>query len=141
MSFAGAVFLAAVVALSSATNATLFLLTEPAAQFGAVCLDGESSHAGQTLNPCLQTSTCGAAGSPSGYYFSPGTDSGANKWIVFHEGGGWCSGVEDCLGRSGTDLGSSKHYPATMIVDGYGGYLSSSASINPQMYTWNKVGT
>lgn len=65
---------------------------------GAVCLDG----------------------SPGGGYFSPGTAPGANKWLVFHQGGGWCGSHENCWQRSLTALGSSKGWGPT-YTDRYEG--------------------
>jgi O-palmitoleoyl-L-serine hydrolase len=74
-------------------NWTLVKLTDAAAQKGAVCLDG----------------------SPSAYYIRPPlTPSGRNQWLIFHEGGGWCNGDQNCFQRSQSDLGSSKAYPAAM---------------------------
>ena len=46
-------------------------------------------------------------GSSPAYYFYPGNGTGANKWYVHHEGGGWCESLDDCKDRAGTDLGSS----------------------------------
>jgi hypothetical protein len=63
------------------------LLTDAATK-GAVCLDG----------------------SPGGFYYKKGS---TDKWIVFHQGGGWCSSHTDCLKRAGTDLGSSKGWGPT----------------------------
>eukprot|EP00040_Diaphanoeca_grandis_P010394 m.53174 g.53174 ORF g.53174 m.53174 type:complete len:412 (-) comp21719_c0_seq1:72-1307(-) len=62
----------------------LVLLTDAAAQ-GAVCLDG----------------------SPGGYQIRPGAP-GNTKWVVFHQGGGWCVSDEGCAARANTALGSSK---------------------------------
>jgi hypothetical protein len=39
-----------------------------------------------------------------------GIGANASKFILFLEGGGWCFGVEDCTGRRGGGLGSSKGY-------------------------------
>lgn len=49
--------------------ATGYFLTEAAANSSAKCLDG----------------------TPSLYYHRPGFDSGAQKWFVFMQGGGWCN--------------------------------------------------
>jgi len=53
---------------------TKFLLTD-AAKTGAVCLDG----------------------SPGGGYIRKGDPK---KWIVFHQGGGWCTSDENCAARA-----------------------------------------
>ena len=78
----------AAVSASSAWNAShweLVLLTE-AAKTGAVCLDG----------------------SPGGYQIRPGKP-GNDRWVVFHQGGGWCNSDESCAARANTALGSSNH--------------------------------
>jgi hypothetical protein len=76
-------------------------------------------------------------GSPGMYYHRPGTGTGANKWYIHQEGGGWCSSVGACQGRSLTNLGSSKNYTATIAETS--GYFSLDAAINPLMYNWNMV--
>lgn len=90
-------------------------MTEAAKTFGAKCLDG----------------------TPGAYYFQKGSGSGADKWYVHHQGGGWCESMDDCLGRSNGDLGSSKAYPANASLGG--GYFSTDATQNPLMYNWNHV--
>jgi len=94
----------------------------------------------QTLNLVLLKDSLadGAAcldGSPAAYYFRAGSGSGANKWLLNFQGGGWCNSLTDCLGRSKTVLGSSLAYPATENYDT--GFLSTSQLINPLMYNWN----
>eukprot|EP01079_Euglenida_sp_SAG-EU17-18_P008823 gene8823-8003_t len=71
---------------------TRYLLTEAAAAAGAVCLDG----------------------SPGGYYLRsplPGAPAGPARWVVFHEGGGWCGSDAGCAQRANTSLGSSTFWP------------------------------
>ena len=58
--------------------------------------------------------------------------SGANKWYVHHQGGGWCESLDDCLGRSKTGLGSSNGYPDTAGLGG--GYFDTDQTQNPLMY-------
>ena len=36
------------------------------------------------------------AGSPGGYFIQPGDPK---KWVVFHQGGGWCTNINDCAAR------------------------------------------
>jgi len=76
-------------------------------------------------------------GSPPAYYFRPGKDTGSLKWFLIHEGGGWCTSLQDCLGRSKTILGSSKTY-GPIQTDNVG-YYSNDSTINPLMYNWNMV--
>ena len=100
-------------------------LTDAAVNDGAVCIDG--SH--------------------GVYYLATATsDASKNKWIVYFEGGGWCSsneqksgqGFNSCLDRSTSTLGSSKTYPATMDM-GSANQLSADETQNPLMYDWNKA--
>jgi len=95
-------------------QATLTLLTTEVPN-GAVCLDG----------------------SPAAYYYRPGTGDGAKKWFLHHQGGGFCTSLGDCYGRSTGGLGSSKGYGNTMDLGG--GYFSNNAQDNPLMYNWNMV--
>jgi len=109
-----AIFILWFLQIVSSQDATLVLLTD-AVTDGAVCLDG----------------------SPSAYYFLPGTGTGANKWLLFHQGGGWCTSISDCYSRSQGNLGSSKAYPKTTNLGG--GYFSRDPAVNPYMYNWNMV--
>ena len=81
---------------------------EQAATLGARCLDG----------------------TPAADYIHKGTAS--TKWYIHHQGGGWCESWDDCLGRSGGDLGSSKGYPATSDLGS--GYFSTDPAQNPMMH-------
>eukprot|EP00052_Salpingoeca_macrocollata_P021749 m.187067 g.187067 ORF g.187067 m.187067 type:complete len:401 (-) comp21615_c0_seq2:1536-2738(-) len=92
-----------------------FFLKDEAQSDGAVCLDG----------------------TPSAYYFKQGTGSGANKWYIHHQGGGWCESLDSCYERAHTDLGSSAKYPANSSLSG--GYFDSDPAVNPQMYNWNMI--
>ena len=84
-------FLAAT-ALGTDGNWSLVKMTSAVAN-GAVCLDG----------------------SPAAHYIrepmEPPAAGGDNTWVIFHEGGGWCNGVDNCFNRGLGDLGSSNGYP------------------------------
>ena len=67
-------------------------------------------------------------GTPYGVYFSPGSGSGANKWVIYFQGGGWCYDEMDCWGRSNGNLGSSKGWGPTMSA---GGLVSTNNETNP----------
>jgi hypothetical protein len=112
-----ATFYRSSIAQSTGDNSTAIrvLLKDAVANKGARCLDG----------------------SPAAFYFRKGVGSGANKWYIHHQGGGWCETWDDCLGRSATDLGSSANYPAN--VSQKGGYFDPSPVVNPMMYNWNMV--
>lgn len=100
------------------TLMTGYSLVDAAKADNAVCLDG----------------------SPGLYYHRPGTGAGANKWYIHQEGGGWCSSVAACQGRSLGRLGSSVNYTATIAQGTVGrGYFSPDAAANPLMYNWNMV--
>lgn len=50
-------------------------------------------------------------GSPYGIFICQGPNPGVNgTWTINLQGGGWCYNETDCLGRSKTDLGSSKRW-------------------------------
>jgi hypothetical protein len=55
-------------------------------------------------------SPLGRAGSPGGYQIRKGAP-GDTRWVVFHQGGGWCVSDESCAARANTDLGSSTAGP------------------------------
>ncbi|KAM7499967.1 hypothetical protein LguiA_024381 [Lonicera macranthoides] len=86
---------------------------ESAVSKGAVCLDG----------------------SPPAYQFDKGAGKGANNWLVYIQGGGWCDSVESCKQRMATPLGSSK----LMLKNNFTGILSSNKEFNPHFYNWNRV--
>eukprot|EP00052_Salpingoeca_macrocollata_P022792 m.199059 g.199059 ORF g.199059 m.199059 type:complete len:390 (-) comp21892_c0_seq5:88-1257(-) len=95
------------------------LLKEAAASKGAVCLDG----------------------TPGAYYIHRGSGSGANKWILFLQGGGWCESEQDCYSRSSSALGSSASYGPTFTpsYEGGDGLLGTDPTTNPDFYNWNLV--
>ena len=94
---------------------TGYSLTDAAKTDNAVCLDG----------------------SPGLYYHRPGTGDGANKWYIHQEGGGWCSSIGACQGRSMQALGSSTNYTATISMGS--SYFSLDPAVNPLMHNWNMV--
>ena len=74
-------------------NWTRVFLNDAAAK-GAVCIDG----------------------SPGAFYIRTSNADGTapsdpTKWVVFMEGGGWASSLDESVSRTQTDLGSSKRYP------------------------------
>ena len=76
----------------------LVLLTDAAAA-GGVCLDG----------------------TPGGYYVRRGAP-GNKRWVLFFEGGGWCTDDVSCAARAHTRLGSSANYSAAVpMPDWYEG--------------------
>jgi len=81
------------------------VLLNNASKRGAVCLDG----------------------SPGGYYIrthsAQGVKADPKRWVVFHQGGGWCGSDVNCAARANMRLGSSNTWPAT-----YDGSLASEAS-------------
>ncbi|CAL4946203.1 unnamed protein product [Urochloa decumbens] len=102
------------VAAAGLTQATL---VAGAQEKGAVCLDG----------------------TPPAYYLQKGFGSGSQSWIVFLEGGGWCSSksntADTCSQRKMTATGSSKSVePAS-----FDGIFSDQQPQNPDFYNWNKV--
>ena len=88
------------------------LLLSDAVAAGAVCLDG----------------------SPVPLYVRPGSGADAANMVVFFEGGGWCESDEDCAGRAGTALGSSKFTVTTMLSRDL---LSPNCTANPYFCNWS----
>jgi len=116
MAFVAALSLAAYAASSAESGGdtwSKFLLTDAAAKTGAVCLDG----------------------TPGGGYLRRGSGNGVKKWIIFHQGGGWCSSDTNCAGRSLTALGSSKAWGPT-YTDTYEG---SELFDDKAFANWNVV--
>jgi O-palmitoleoyl-L-serine hydrolase len=79
-------------------------------------------------------------GSPPAIYIHQGSEP--SNFIIFFNGGGFCSGatleqtLENCYQRSKTDLGSSKNYTDELIING--GYLSTDPE-KSKFATWTKV--
>jgi hypothetical protein len=66
-------------------------------------------------------------GSAAGYYPAAGA-TGSQAWIVFLEGGSWCSSDADCAGRSAS-LSSSAGWAATISPSGIiSGDVAASAA-------------
>jgi hypothetical protein len=68
-------------------------------------------------------------GSVAGYYFAPGTGSGASSFAIFLEGGGACYTPTDCGARAKTALGSSLYWSSTYTDTN--NVLSSDPAVNP----------
>ncbi|KAK4387698.1 Pectin acetylesterase 8 [Sesamum angolense] len=89
-------------------------LLKSAVSKGAVCLDG----------------------SPPAYYFQKGSGDGANNWLVYLEGGGWCASHDGCEQRTRTVVGSSNLRKGATF---FGQIMSSDQIINRDFYNWNIV--
>lgn len=76
-------------------------------------------------------------GTPALYYHRKGTGSGANKWFLHQQGGGWCYDLGGCVGRAKGALGSTKADKPTSSLNS--GYTSLDPKQNPLMYNWNAV--
>ncbi|XP_020548051.1 pectin acetylesterase 11-like isoform X2 [Sesamum indicum] len=81
---------------------------------GAVCLDG----------------------SPATYYFRNGSGDGIDNWLIYLEGGGWCTSNKGCLERTKIYTGTSTLKPKRMY---FTDILSEDQTINPDFYNWNRV--
>jgi hypothetical protein len=83
-------------------------------------------------------------GSPGSYYVSEGSGVNKTKFVVYFEGGGWCGAgdlattLESCYQRSRTDLGSSKAYPKSYNLAGWG-LLAGEANVNHLYYDWTRI--
>lgn len=87
----------------------------------------------------LQRGVC-LDGSAPAYFFRPGWGSGASKFLIHYEGGGWCTSEEACLDRAGTGYGSSRAFlNETDLSVVLKNYFSKDPASNPLFYNWNIV--
>lgn len=73
-------------------------------------------------------------GSPAVFFHRRGQGDGKSKWVIFFDGGAWCSMKSTCLARSKTFLGSSKYSPP---LTKYSGLLSNDRNENAHFFNWN----
>ncbi|KAK4387712.1 Pectin acetylesterase 11 [Sesamum angolense] len=92
-------------------NITITLL-ESAVSKGAVCLDG----------------------SPPAYFYDKGYGEGADNWVVYLEGGGWCANTDFC--REWISTKSTFKREKKMQ---FRHILAPEQTINPDFYNWNRV--
>ena len=95
------------------------MFLDDAAKKGAVCIDGSPG--------AFYIRTANAAGVPSD----------PNKWVLFMEGGGWASSLDESVSRIEGNLGSSKGYPAVPThMEGTG--LFSTSPFDTHTIVYNK---
>lgn len=75
-------------------------------------------------------------GSPPGFYLRNASSVHADKWIVYLQGGAWCSSPVSCAARSQGHLGSSKHFSPTYPMQGV---VDGDTTRNPLFGGWNQV--
>jgi hypothetical protein len=78
-----------------------------------------------------------------------GFGTGAQRWYIHHEGGGWCQMEtpyqswpnDNCLARSTTRLGTLSQDPESAVWDETVNvpYGSANRGVNPLMWNWNSV--
>ena len=75
------------------------------------CLAAESKKWSKVLlTDAVNTGATCLDGSPGGFYLRKGDPK---RWIVFHQGSGWCSSDQSCAERSTSNLGSSNGWGPT----------------------------
>jgi len=81
-------------------------------------------------------------GTPALYYLNPGYDSGKDKYMIFHQGGGYCGSDADCLDRStgsfGSTSGDDPKFNEWESYDKQDGFWRDTNE-NPLMHDWNHV--
>ncbi|KAL0322892.1 UNVERIFIED_CONTAM: Pectin acetylesterase 8 [Sesamum angustifolium] len=92
-------------------NITITLL-ESAVSKGAVCLDG----------------------SPPAYFYDKGYGEGADNWVVYLEGGGWCANTDFCHEWISTKSTFKREKKMQ-----FRHILAPEQTINPDFYNWNRV--
>jgi hypothetical protein len=77
-------------------------------------------------------------GTPAVYYFKRGSGADAAHWLIFFQGGGWCSSEPTCTRRWSTQrtLMTSQGAPSTFEP---GGIFSTSAQENPDFVNFTQV--
>lgn len=107
------------------------------------------------LDPVKTGARC-LDGSDYQFYIQKGKGDGANNFLLFFDGGGWCSSkvynstLESCYKRTETYLGSSNGSVYQKIANYFGikkivlfkrfaSAFSSDSSYNPTFHNWNKV--
>jgi len=96
-------------------NVSLVLLTQAAATEGAVCLDG----------------------SPPALYIDRGDPE---HFLIFQEGGGWCSSPLQCSERANSTLGSSAFDPPWSTTQmSSESFLSNDPMVNVPFWNWTRV--
>nr|GMD92230.1 pectin acetylesterase 8-like [Ipomoea batatas] len=107
---------------SQSANHIPAIIIQSAVAKGAVCLDG----------------------SPPAYHFSPGKDEDASNWLIYLQGGGWCTSndaystpdfsVQSCPNRAAGELGSS----VNMKLFEFTGFFGTNEN-DTYFYKWNRV--
>lgn len=85
-------------------------------------------------------------GTPASYYLRKGVESGANRWIIHLQGGGFCGGIpndnnqkaDSCLIKDDYLL-SSSYNQITLSEASMPNILSNNEYMNPGFYSWNHV--
>jgi len=99
----------------------------------------------------VESGACCLDGTPPVYHISRGNNP--RKWMIFHEGGDWCSQLMvvdnpierdswSCYTRAAQPLGSSKFHTSGFSFSKYAsrfGYFSRDPQANPLMHDWNHV--
>jgi len=77
-------------------------------------------------------------GTPAVYYFKRGSGADATHWLIFLQGGGWCSSGPSCAYRWSSQhyLMTSQNAPNTMQVSGI---FSTSKQENPDFADFTQV--
>ena len=79
-------------------------------------------------------------GSPALYYLSQGSGTGAKKYFIYFEGGGWCFDKSSCMNRASSKLGSSLEDGPTRNISAEDHVKFSRDPVqNPLMHDWNHI--
>ncbi|CAI5513017.1 unnamed protein product [Closterium sp. Naga37s-1] len=72
---------------------------------------------------------------PPGYYFRQGVGTGANNWLIDLPVGGWCTTVQECAKRAGTEFGSTRRWPK--VLGGGGAAASAASAVADAVYQYS----
>ena len=85
----------------------------------------------ELLDAAASTASGGVCldGSPPGVFYRPAATAAANtSWVIYLQGGAWCTSLSDCANRAKGHLGSSAAFPPTL---GFEGVLDPNPDANP----------
>ncbi|CAH9071528.1 unnamed protein product [Cuscuta epithymum] len=113
-----------------------FVLVFTIAVHATTLADSRSVHL-KYVNKALEKGAVCLDGSPAAYYHDKGVGDGRHNWVIYLQGGGWCSNHTDCKNRSTSGLGTSTRFNKTLAFDTP--FFNNNSSSNPEFYNWNRV--
>ena len=103
----------------------------PYQQGAEAWLEVQANDGSPWLRYKLPSATC-LDGSPAAFYLRPPAAAGMavqnHSFVLFMEGGGWCTSAVDCVSRTQTSLGSSHAWAPSKDIPGSSSMFDGAAS-------------